>query len=149
MLLFGSSRLQSEISAESERASDSPQHIIVGASSEQPTRLFRLPIHSDYATRLTFTMFSTDPLVARSFQSWLNSIIEQDDPRVGSGREGADGGSLSAANGSKGASLSKLGATFLPVSVYVAVCLIIFFIGRRRLHRVYAPRTFAALRAPE
>lgn len=69
---------------------------------------------------------------------------------MGSGREDSDGGgSLSAANGNKGASLSKLGATFLPVAIYVAVCLIIFFIGRKKCQRVYAPRTFAALRAPE
>lgn len=90
-------------------------------------------------------------LDARSFQSWLNNLIEQqDDPRVGSGREGSeDKGTLSATNGSKGASLSKLGATFIPVVVYVAVCIIIFVIARRRLHRVYAPRTISALRAPE
>lgn len=90
-------------------------------------------------------------LAARSFQSWVDSIIgQEEDPRVGSTREGASGeGTLSASNGSKGASLSKLGATFIPIAVYVAICLIIFFIGRRRLHRVYAPRTIPALRAPE
>lgn len=92
-----------------------------------------------------------DPsLRARSFQSWLDNLVNQEeDPRVGSGREGSDGGTLSATNGSKGASLEKLGATFIPIVVYVAVCLIIFFIARRRLHRVYAPRTIPELRAPE
>ncbi|KAG9254765.1 DUF221 domain-containing protein [Emericellopsis atlantica] len=95
-------------------------------------------------------MASTKALAARSLQSWIDSITQQDDPRVGSGREGSDNkGTLSAANGNKGASLSKLGSTFVPVIVYVAVCLIIFFIGRRRLRRVYSPRTLAALRAPE
>lgn len=89
-------------------------------------------------------------LEARSFQSWIDSIIGQnEDPRVGSGREGADGGTISATNGSKGASLAKLGSTFIPIAVYVSVCLIIFIIARRKLHRVYAPRTIPQLRAPE
>lgn len=95
-------------------------------------------------------MATTPSLGARSFQSWIDSIVNQDeDPRVGSAKEGSEGGTVTANNGSKSASLSKLGATFIPVVVYVAVCLIVFIIARRRLHRVYAPRTIAALRAPE
>jgi hypothetical protein len=73
-----------------------------------------------------------------------------DDPRVGSTREDSDGGgTLTANSGSKSESLSKLGSTFIPIAIYIAVCLIIFIVLRRRWHRVYAPRTIPALRAPE
>lgn len=78
------------------------------------------------------------------------NIDEDDDPRVGSTRNDTDGGgTLSQTNGSTGSSLSKLGATFIPISIYVVICLIIFIILRRKWHRVYAPRTISALRAPE
>ncbi|KJZ75460.1 hypothetical protein HIM_05156 [Hirsutella minnesotensis 3608] len=91
-----------------------------------------------------------------NMRRWLHArgIIDifkgGNDPRVGSGREDSSGGgTLSTASNSKTSSLSKLGATFIPVVVYLAVCLIIFIILRRRCQRVYAPRTFPTLRAPE
>ncbi|KAK0391789.1 hypothetical protein NLU13_1288 [Sarocladium strictum] len=78
------------------------------------------------------------------------SINQDDDKRKGSARDGSDGeGTLSAANGNKSSSLSKLGATFIPISIYVVVCLLIFITLRRKLKRVYAPRTFRSLRAPQ
>ncbi|EQL00294.1 DUF221 domain-containing protein [Ophiocordyceps sinensis CO18] len=46
-------------------------------------------------------------------------------------------------------SLSKLGATFIPVLIYLVVCFVVFVILRRRCKRVYAPRSIPSLRAPE
>ncbi|KAM4068181.1 calcium-dependent channel, putative phosphate domain-containing protein [Hirsutella rhossiliensis] len=72
------------------------------------------------------------------------------DPRVGSGRQDSSGGgTLSTASNSKTSSLSKLGATFIPVIIYLVVCVVIFIILRRRCSRVYAPRSIPGLRAPE
>lgn len=69
---------------------------------------------------------------------------------MGSGRQDSSGGgTLSAASNNKTSSLSKLGATFIPVVVYLALCLVIFVVLRRRCSRVYAPRTMPSLRAPE
>ncbi|KFA72076.1 hypothetical protein S40288_02329 [Stachybotrys chartarum IBT 40288] len=73
-------------------------------------------------------------------------LTSQDDPRVGSGRDDSDGGgTLSANSGSQTSSLAKLGATFIPISIYLAVCLILFIVLRPRSKRVYAPRTIAGL----
>ncbi|KAH6610063.1 hypothetical protein Trco_000083 [Trichoderma cornu-damae] len=72
-----------------------------------------------------------------------------DDPRVGSGRDGSSGGTLSTSNGNKTASLSKLGATFAPVAIYLGICLICFILLRPRCKRVYAPKTIPGLRHPE
>ncbi|KAL3958204.1 hypothetical protein ACCO45_006366 [Purpureocillium lilacinum] len=72
------------------------------------------------------------------------------DPRVGSGRgDSSGGGTLSTSANNKTSSLGKLGATFIPIAIYVAVCVVIFVVLRRRCTRVYAPRTISALRAPE
>ncbi|KAF3069202.1 Uncharacterized protein CFAM422_007310 [Trichoderma lentiforme] len=71
------------------------------------------------------------------------------DTRVGSGRDGSDGGTLSTANGNKSNSLSKLGATFAPVAIYLGLCLALFLLLRPRSRRVYAPRTIPSLRYPE
>ncbi|PHH67374.1 hypothetical protein CDD81_142 [Ophiocordyceps australis] len=72
------------------------------------------------------------------------------DPRVGSGRQDSSGGgTLSTASGSKSSSLGKLGATFIPVVIYLAICIVAFTVLRRRFPRVYAPRSIPALRAPE
>uniref|UniRef100_A0A8H7K322 CSC1/OSCA1-like 7TM region domain-containing protein n=1 Tax=Bionectria ochroleuca TaxID=29856 RepID=A0A8H7K322_BIOOC len=78
---------------------------------------------------------------------WLD---QDDDPRVGANRNGSgDQGTLSSLNGSQGSSLSKLGSTFIPVVIYLTVCLLVFIFLRRRVPRVYAPRTFRVLRYPE
>ncbi|KAM0512992.1 hypothetical protein ACHAPE_008352 [Trichoderma viride] len=71
------------------------------------------------------------------------------DTRVGSGRDGSNGGTLSTANGNKTASLSKLGATFAPVAIYLSICLVCFIFLRPRFKRVYAPKTIPSLRYPE
>ncbi|KAL7921804.1 hypothetical protein ACQKWADRAFT_294494 [Trichoderma austrokoningii] len=71
------------------------------------------------------------------------------DTRVGSGRDGSSGGTLSTANGNKTASLSKLGATFAPVAIYLSICLVCFIFLRPRFRRVYAPKTIPSLRYPE
>ncbi|ODA83202.1 hypothetical protein RJ55_01713 [Drechmeria coniospora] len=72
------------------------------------------------------------------------------DARVGAGREDSStGGTLSTSSSSKTSSLGKLAATFIPIAIYVVICLILFTILRRKCKRVYAPRTFADLRAPE
>ncbi|UKZ58852.1 uncharacterized protein TrAtP1_000175 [Trichoderma atroviride] len=71
------------------------------------------------------------------------------DTRVGSGRDGSSGGTLSTANGNKTASLSKLGATFAPVAIYMSICLTCFILLRPRFKRVYAPKTIPSLRYPE
>ncbi|KAH6624039.1 hypothetical protein B0J18DRAFT_396783 [Chaetomium sp. MPI-SDFR-AT-0129] len=80
-------------------------------------------------------------------------INESDDGRVGSSRDGSNGGTLvnfnPAGDKKDSASLSALGSTFIPVVVYSAVCLLVFFVFRRKCHRVYAPRTIPSLRAPE
>ena len=49
-------------------------------------------------------------------------------------------------NGTDSASLEALGFTFLPVGVYTLVALLIFWTLRRRLARVYGPRSIAGLR---
>ncbi|KID84845.1 DUF221 domain-containing protein [Metarhizium guizhouense ARSEF 977] len=72
------------------------------------------------------------------------------DPRQGSARnDSSGGGTLSQTAGSKGSSLGKLGTTFIPVSVFTAVCLVIFIVLRRFCKRVYAPRTIPELRSPD
>ncbi|EHK24284.1 uncharacterized protein TRIVIDRAFT_219740 [Trichoderma virens Gv29-8] len=79
----------------------------------------------------------------------VRGITLPDDSRVGSGRDGSDGGTLSTANGNKSNSLSKLGATFAPVAIYLGLCLTCFLLLRPRSRRVYAPRTIPGLRYPE
>ncbi|KAF5021142.1 hypothetical protein F66182_6842 [Fusarium sp. NRRL 66182] len=74
--------------------------------------------------------------------------LEGDDSRVGSTRDGSSGGSLSAANAEKSSSLQSLIATFVPVIVFCAVCLIFFSCVRVRCSRVYAPRANPSLRSP-
>ncbi|KAK1775174.1 hypothetical protein QBC45DRAFT_422939 [Copromyces sp. CBS 386.78] len=79
-------------------------------------------------------------------------INESDDGRVGSARDGAEGGTLSQSVGDHSkdpASLSALGSTFVPVLIYAAICLLIFFACRRTSTRTYAPRTIKQLREPE
>ncbi|KAK2601792.1 hypothetical protein QQS21_004676 [Conoideocrella luteorostrata] len=83
---------------------------------------------------------------ARGFS--LNLGGDQD-PRQGSARNGSSGGTLSTTANNKGSSLQKLGTTFIPVSVIVGVCLVIFIILRRYCKRVYAPRTIPELRTPD
>ncbi|KAG5958660.1 hypothetical protein E4U57_001208 [Claviceps arundinis] len=70
------------------------------------------------------------------------------DPRQGSARNGSSGGTLSTATNNKGSSIQKLGTTFIPVAVFVCVCLITFIVLRRFCKRVYAPRTIPELRFP-
>ncbi|KAI9170745.1 hypothetical protein HJFPF1_00216 [Paramyrothecium foliicola] len=76
----------------------------------------------------------------------LGDLTQADDPRVGSGRDDSDGGgTLSTASTNKTSSLAKLGATFIPVLIYLAVCLVVFIVLRPRCRRVYAPRTIEGL----
>ncbi|PHH93047.1 hypothetical protein CDD83_1749 [Cordyceps sp. RAO-2017] len=83
-------------------------------------------------------------------RGFLDIFKDNSDPRVGAGREDSSGGgTLSTASNNKSSSLSKLAATFIPVLIYLVVCFVIFVVLRRRCKRVYAPRTFAGLRAPE
>ncbi|OAA55260.1 DUF221 domain protein [Niveomyces insectorum RCEF 264] len=73
---------------------------------------------------------------------------QSDDPRIGSGRDNATGGTIShvTSSGTNSASAASLGSTFVPVLVYGGVCLAIFFIFRRKCPRVYAPRTIPGIR---
>ncbi|ATY61389.1 DUF221 domain-containing [Cordyceps militaris] len=57
-------------------------------------------------------------------------------------------GTLSATANSKSPSLSKLGGTFIPISIILGVTAILFLALRPRLKRVYAPRTIRAIRRP-
>ncbi|KAG5938289.1 hypothetical protein E4U59_003873 [Claviceps monticola] len=70
------------------------------------------------------------------------------DLRQGSARNGSSGGTLSTTTNNKGSSIQKLGTTFIPVAVFVCVCLITFIVLRRFCKRVYAPRTIPELRFP-
>ncbi|KAG5945925.1 hypothetical protein E4U53_006657 [Claviceps sorghi] len=70
------------------------------------------------------------------------------DLRQGSARNGSTGGTISTKTNNKGSSIQKLGTTFIPVAVFVCVCLIAFIILRRFCKRVYAPRTIPELRVP-
>jgi hypothetical protein len=95
---------------------------------------------------------------------WVNRIVhlerrvlginESDDGRIGSGRNDSGGGGTlvnfnPADDGKKSESLASLGSTFIPVVVYSAICLLIFFVFRRKCRRVYAARTLPSLRSPE
>ncbi|KAB5559526.1 hypothetical protein GE09DRAFT_1220207 [Coniochaeta sp. 2T2.1] len=76
-------------------------------------------------------------------------INESNDPRVGSGRNGSDGGTLShLSSGTDSASLSALGGTFVPVVIYSAICLSLFLFLRRKCPRVYAARTIPGILLP-
>ncbi|KAH7001106.1 hypothetical protein EDB80DRAFT_84815 [Ilyonectria destructans] len=74
--------------------------------------------------------------------------VNSGDSRTGSARDGSDGGTLSTSSNSKSASLASFGATFIPVVVYAAVCLILFTFLRPRARRVYSPRANSGLRSP-
>lgn len=73
---------------------------------------------------------------------------QSEDPRIGSGRDNSTGGTLShvTSSGTDSSSAASLGSTFVPVLVYSGVCLLIFFVFRRKCQRVYAPRTLASIR---
>ncbi|KAG9240330.1 hypothetical protein BJ878DRAFT_430550 [Calycina marina] len=65
------------------------------------------------------------------------------DPRVGSARDNSTSPSAARISAStNSASFATLFSTLAPVSVYAAVCLLIFLVLRRKWPRVYAPRTF-------
>lgn len=76
---------------------------------------------------------------------------ESDDPRVGSGRDNATGGTIAhiSSSGTNSASWSTLGGTFVPVAVYSVVCLLLFLFLRPRCLRVYAARTIPGLLLPQ
>ncbi|KAF0327437.1 duf221 domain-containing protein [Colletotrichum asianum] len=65
------------------------------------------------------------------------------DGRVGSARDNSTGGTLSKLqiDGSDSSSLMSLVSTLVPVLIYAVVCILVFWILRRRSHRVYSPRT--------
>lgn len=74
---------------------------------------------------------------------------EGDDSRVGSARDGAEGGTLSKALNGSSSSAASLLSTLLPVLVYSAVCILLFGVLRRRLPRVYRPRTMLTSLLPQ
>ncbi|KAK0717541.1 hypothetical protein B0T26DRAFT_299036 [Lasiosphaeria miniovina] len=82
-------------------------------------------------------------------------LNQSDDPRIGSTRDNSTSGTASTLaktatqSGTNSASLTSLGSTFVPVIIYSAICLAIFFTFRRKCPRVYAPRTLQTLRGPE
>ncbi|GKT51158.1 uncharacterized protein ColSpa_11339 [Colletotrichum spaethianum] len=65
------------------------------------------------------------------------------DGRVGSARDNSTGGTVSKLqlDDSDSSSLMSLVSTLVPVLIYTAVCLLIFWALRRRSLRVYSPRT--------
>ncbi|KIH93215.1 hypothetical protein SPBR_02207 [Sporothrix brasiliensis 5110] len=75
-------------------------------------------------------------------------LNQSQDPRIGSGRDNSTGGTLShvTSSGTDSSSAASLGSTFIPVLVYSGVCLVIFFVFRRKCQRVYAPRTISSIR---
>ncbi|KAH8594063.1 hypothetical protein B0O99DRAFT_514425, partial [Bisporella sp. PMI_857] len=69
--------------------------------------------------------------------------VNQDDPRVGSSRDNETSPSALHLNtASNSNSVATLFSTLIPVSIYATVCLLIFWVLRRKFPRVYAPRTF-------
>lgn len=78
-------------------------------------------------------------------------ISEDEDPRVGSARDNSTGGTVSKLNGdgSDSASVVSLLSTLVPVAVYASVCILIFWVLRRRLPRVYRPRTMLTSLLPQ
>jgi hypothetical protein len=81
---------------------------------------------------------------------------ESADGRVGSSRNDSSGGGTVSHydfetkddDKKNSASLSSLGSTLIPVFIYSAVCLLVFLSLRRKLRRVYSPRTLPCLRTP-
>ncbi|KAK1590472.1 uncharacterized protein LY79DRAFT_590427 [Colletotrichum navitas] len=67
----------------------------------------------------------------------------QGDDRVGSARDNSTGGTISKLqpSDSDSSSLMSLVSTLVPVFIYTAVCLLVFWALRRRSQRVYSPRT--------
>ncbi|KFY31430.1 hypothetical protein V493_01115 [Pseudogymnoascus sp. VKM F-4281 (FW-2241)] len=79
----------------------------------------------------------------------LKRDAENNDPRVGSARNGSTGGTLSnATKGTNTSSITGLLSTLVPVIVYAAVCMLIFWGCRTRYPRVYAPRTILSSLEP-
>ncbi|KAH6692302.1 phosphate metabolism protein [Plectosphaerella plurivora] len=62
------------------------------------------------------------------------------DSNTGSARDDGDGGTLGKLNKPKSASIESIVSTLLPVLIYTSVCVLIFWVLRRRMARVYAPR---------
>lgn len=81
-----------------------------------------------------------------SWDEWIHVVrreLNTTDPRIGSARDNSTSTSaLKATEGTNSASFSTLFMTFVPVAIYAVVCVVIFFIGRKHLPRVYTPRTF-------
>jgi calcium permeable stress-gated cation channel len=71
-------------------------------------------------------------------------INESDDSRVGSGRDGSSGGTLSHLQ-TNSASVASLGSTFVPVVIYAAICLTVFIVLRRKCPRAFAPRAIKGI----
>ncbi|KFY40939.1 hypothetical protein V495_05162 [Pseudogymnoascus sp. VKM F-4514 (FW-929)] len=80
----------------------------------------------------------------------LKRGVESNDPRVGSARNGTEaGGTLSnATKGTNTSSIAGLLSTLVPVIVYAAVCMLIFWGCRTRYPRVYSPRTILSSLEP-
>ena len=76
--------------------------------------------------------------------------MQNDDPRIGSAR----GNDTSTAvthigQGTNTSSLTSLLATLLPTGLYAVICLLIFWVGRRKCPGVYAPRSILSSLLPQ
>ncbi|KKA30001.1 hypothetical protein TD95_003830 [Thielaviopsis punctulata] len=81
----------------------------------------------------------------------MSDLLDTSDPRAGSATANATGGTLSKLNPSSkdSSSFSALVSTLVPVLVYSAVCLSIFWILRNKFPRVYSPRTILTSFLPQ
>ncbi|PKS07447.1 hypothetical protein jhhlp_006051 [Lomentospora prolificans] len=80
------------------------------------------------------------------------NISEDDDGRIGSAQDNSTGGgTLSKIDfqPKNSASLASLFSTLIPVLIYAAVCILIFWCLRHRLPRVYSPRTILTSLLPQ
>lgn len=67
--------------------------------------------------------------------------LDDGDSRTGSARTDGDGGTVSKMNNpGESSSVKSLVGTMVPVLVYTAVCVLVFWVLRRRMARVYSPR---------
>ncbi|TVY36676.1 Phosphate metabolism protein [Lachnellula occidentalis] len=74
----------------------------------------------------------------------LAPVNQSSDPRVGSARDNATGTSVARVptEGTNSSSFATLFTTFVPLAIYAVICIVIFFVLRRKVPRAYLPRTF-------
>ena len=114
------------------------------------SRLRCVPYRRPLPRRRSFVDVALLPPRRPATHSPSQNISEDNDSRVGSAQDGAEGGTVTKAlHGSDSSSAVSLLSTFVPVLVYVAVCTLIFWVLRRRLPRVYRPRTMLTSLPPQ